>query len=135
MDNRHYSLPMCIHSCLYSLSHLQLHVPIIYHSLGSSPIRFRLMFNSSLFPNPYNFCFIQGHPRSSLMWGQCMTIYRLTCSLVVHFLFQQSLLSDITPHTVQPSSLRRSSFLPYFHWQGPPSQIVLLSSNHMSRPL
>ena len=52
------------------------------------------------------------------------------------FLRRQSLLFDIIPHSVQPSS-PSSSPLPsplVFHYHRPPSYIVLLSSHHMPIP-
>ena len=45
-----------------------------------------------------------------LLFGVDAWRYTPPCILVVHFLPRQSLLSDITPHSVQPSSLRPSLF-------------------------
>ena len=52
---------------------------------------------------------------------------------VEYFLPRQSLLFDMTPHSVRPSSLRPSSSL-VLHFHRPPSYIVLLSSHHMPIP-
>ena len=51
------------------------------------------------------------------------------CSSVVHFLPWQSLIFDITPHSVQPP-LRPSFLLPplYFHSRRPPSESFLHSA-------
>ena len=53
------------------------------------------------------------------------------CSSVIHIISRQSLLFDIIPDPVQPSSLSSSS-LPsplYFHYYRPPSYVVLISSH------
>ena len=76
------------------------------------------------------------HLIHTFMWGRCtMTcIYTPPCSTIVYFFLRQSLLFDIIPHSVQPSSLRPSSVPSplYFHFHRPPSYVVLLSSHHIA---
>ena len=53
-------------------------------------------------------------------------------SSVAYSLARQSHLSDIIPHTVQPSSIKpSSSHLSYFYFHRPPSYIVLPSTRHI----
>ena len=70
------------------------------------------------------------HLAPSFMWG-CLHVARSYTSSA------ESLLFDITPHSVQPSSLRPSSppspLYSDFHRR--PSYVVLLSLHHMPMPL
>ena len=63
-------------------------------------------FSSFILESCYHQCHIfPCHLITTFMWGRR---YTPPCSSVVHFLPRQSLLFDITPHSVQPSSLRPS---------------------------
>ena len=47
---------------------------------------------------------------------------------------RQSIIVDITPHSIQPSSLMHSSLPPhfsYFHFHHPTSYVVVFSSHHI----
>ena len=81
-------------------------------------------------------CLLPLHLFPTFMWGRCWR-YTPPCSTVIHIISRQSLLFDIIPHSVQPSSLRSSS-LPsplYSHYHCPNSYVVFLSSHHMPVPL